>query len=50
MAKKLIQIKLDDALIDAVNNFIEENNSDAFKAKITKTSLIAEFFRDLIKK
>jgi hypothetical protein len=49
MSQKLIQVKLDEALIEAVNKFIQENNSDAFKSKITKTSLIAGFFRDLTK-
>jgi hypothetical protein len=49
MSQKLIQVKLDEALIEAVNKVIEENNNNPFKAKITKTSLISEFFRDLIK-
>ena len=44
----LVQVKLDTALIEGIDEIIKNNNNDPLKQKMTKTSLISNFFRKLI--
>ena len=50
MAQKLIQIKIDEELIEAFNEYIKKNNDNAFNPKETKTSLFTKFIINLTKK
>ena len=42
--KTLVQVKLDKALIDVVNDLINQHNADPFNPKISKSSIIRDAF------